>query len=105
MIKIGIIGCGGIAFGKHLPNLKLLDDVELVAFCDLDVERATKAKDEYGTPDARVYTDYLDLLAEPLDVVHVLTPNNTHATITIAFGSQKACHVREADGQIRIRGS
>ncbi len=84
MIKIGIIGCGGIAFGKHLPNLKLLDDVELVAFCDLDVERATKAKDEYGTPDARIYTDYLDLLAEPLDVVHVLTPNNTHATITIA---------------------
>ena len=34
-VKIGIIGCGGIANGKHLPSLSNVDGVELVAFCDL----------------------------------------------------------------------
>lgn len=84
MIKVGIIGCGGIAFGKHLPSLKKLPQVEMVAFCDLELERAEKAKKEYGTEDAQIFTDYKELLALDLDVVHVLTPNNTHATISIA---------------------
>ncbi len=40
-LKVGVIGCGGIANGKHLPSLqKQGDRVELVAFCDLIVERA-----------------------------------------------------------------
>ncbi|MBE7042761.1 MAG: Gfo/Idh/MocA family oxidoreductase [Ruminococcaceae bacterium] len=86
MIKIGIIGCGGIANGKHLPSLsQLKKDVELVAFCDIVEERAQKAKEQYGTVDAKVYTDYRDLLADPsIDVVHVLTPNRSHAEISIA---------------------
>ena len=42
-VRIGIIGCGGIANGKHMPSLKKLADVEMVAFCDIIVERAEKA--------------------------------------------------------------
>ena len=43
-VRIGIIGCGGIANGKHMPNLKKLDDkLELVAFCDIVLERAEAA--------------------------------------------------------------
>nr|WP_052702798.1 Gfo/Idh/MocA family oxidoreductase [Paenibacillus beijingensis] len=39
-LKIGIIGCGGIANSKHLPSLaKLADKVELTAFCDIALER------------------------------------------------------------------
>ena len=34
-VRIGIIGCGGIANGKHMPALKKLSDVEMVAFCDI----------------------------------------------------------------------
>ena len=56
-IKVAIIGCGGIANGKHMPSLKRLPDVEMVAFCDLIEERAVKAKEEFGTADARVYID------------------------------------------------
>ena len=26
-VKVGIIGCGGIANGKHLPSLKKLENV------------------------------------------------------------------------------
>jgi len=42
-VKIGIIGCGGIANGKHMPALSRLDDVEMTAFCDIVAERAADA--------------------------------------------------------------
>ena len=85
-IKTGIIGCGGIANQKHLPALKALADrVEIVAFCDIKRERAETAAKEYGTPDAKIFTDYNELLAmEEIDDVRVLTPNVAHCPITIA---------------------
>lgn len=84
-LKIGIIGCGGIANGKHFPSLSKLDQVELVAFCDIEIERAEKGAKQYGTRNAKVYEDYQELLKdESIDVVHVLTPNNSHAKISIA---------------------
>ncbi|SEG74037.1 Gfo/Idh/MocA family protein [Paenibacillus sp. UNC499MF] len=82
--RIGIIGCGGIANGKHLPSLAKLPNVELVAFCDIVIERAEKAKEQYGAGDACVYQDYRELLKDSsLDIVHVCTPNDSHADITI----------------------
>ena len=85
-IKVGIIGCGGIANGKHLPALSHQKSrVDIIAFCDLILERAEKAAKEYGTPDAKVYTDYKELLKdERIDVVHVLTPNVAHCELTVA---------------------
>lgn len=84
-LKIGIIGCGGIANGKHLPSLSKLDPVELVAFCDIEKDRATEACEQYGVENAKVYEDYTELLADgSIDVVHVLTPNISHAEISIA---------------------
>ena len=84
IVKVGIIGCGGIANGKHMPSLHALPNVEMVAFCDLIEERAVKAAKEYGTPDAKVYTDYRELLKDKdIEVVHVLTPNKSHANITV----------------------
>ena len=83
-VRIGIIGCGGIANGKHMPSLKKLKNIEMVAFCDIIEERAVAAKAKYGTPDAAVYTDYKELLADAtIDVVHVLTPNRWHSSITV----------------------
>lgn len=85
-IKVGIIGCGGIANSKHLPALKRHSDMlDLVAFCDIVPERAEKAAAEYGTPDAKVYTDYRELLKdESIETVHVLTPNVSHCELTCA---------------------
>ena len=31
-IRVGIIGCGGIANGKHMPSLAKVAEVEMVAF-------------------------------------------------------------------------
>ena len=84
LIKVGIIGCGGIANGKHMPSLKKVKDCQMVAFCDIIPERARKAAADYGTPDAKVYTDYKELLSDPqIDVVHVCTPNRSHSFITV----------------------
>lgn len=83
-LRIGIIGCGGIANGKHMPALKKQSNVLMVAFCDIIIERAEKAAKEYGTEDAKVYVDYKELLKDQtIDVVHVCTPNKEHSFITI----------------------
>lgn len=84
-MKIGIVGCGGIANGKHLPAIKKNGSFEILAVCDLVKERAEKAKAEYGTPETRVYTDYQELLKNEAEIeaVYVLTPNRSHSFISI----------------------
>ena len=84
-IKVGIIGCGFIANRKHLPMLMLHEDVEVVAFCDLIKERAEASAKQFGKEDAKVYTNYQDVVGrKDIDVIHVCTPNSSHAEITIA---------------------
>lgn len=83
-VKVGIIGCGGIANNKHLPSLMEVDSVEVVAFCDIDKTKASEAATEFGTEGAKVFTDYKELLKEELDAVHVCTPNSSHSEISIA---------------------
>ena len=84
-LHVGIIGVGGIAEGKHMLSLSKLGNVEMVAFCDLLEERAQKGAEKFGVKGAKVYTDYQKMLdGSKLDVVHVCTPNDSHAPITIA---------------------
>lgn len=85
-LQIGIIGCSGIAKNKHMPALSKLNDLcEMVAFCDIVLEMAEEAAKEYGTKDAKLYTNYKELLKDKnIDVVHVLTPNVAHCPITVA---------------------
>ena len=56
--RVAIIGCGGIANGKHMPSLQKVESCEMVAFCDIIESKAQEAAKKYGTPDAKVYTDY-----------------------------------------------
>ena len=87
-VRVGIIGCGGIANGKHLPSIKKLAErgvLEIVAFCDLIEEKAAKAAKEYGTPDAKVYTDYKELLkVADIVTVHVPLTDQTRDMISAA---------------------
>lgn len=85
IITVGIIGTGGIAGGKHMPALAKIEGVEMTAFCDIEEAKAQAAARRFGTSDAKVYADYRELLKDPtIDVIHVLTPNDSHAEITIA---------------------
>ena len=83
-LRIGIIGCGGIGMQKHLPSLARIEEVEIVAFCDIILKRALDAKDEFGSSDAKTYENYKDLLKDKsIDIVHVCTPNRSHSYITV----------------------
>ncbi|WP_211745227.1 Gfo/Idh/MocA family oxidoreductase [Paenibacillus sp. Marseille-Q4541] len=84
-VKVAIIGCGGIANGKHMPSLSKQKNAEMVAFCDIEQSRAEEAAAKYGAEGAKVYTDYHELLKDgSIDVVHVCTPNDSHSPITVA---------------------
>ena len=84
-VKVGIVGCGGIANQKHLPAIQKNGNYEIIAFCDIDKAKAAAAKEQFGTPESRVYTDYTELVKEAdMEAVYVLTPNKSHAAISIA---------------------
>ncbi len=84
-LRVGIIGCGGIANGKHMPSLaKLGDKAEMVAFCDIVASKAEEAAKKFGVEGSKTYIDYRKLLEDrSIDVVHVLTPNKSHSFITV----------------------
>ena len=48
-LRAGIVGCGGIANGKHLPAMQKSGLYEVVAFCDIIIERAQETKEKFGT--------------------------------------------------------
>jgi len=84
-LKVGIIGCGGIAEQKHLPAISKIKEAEVTAFCDIISDRAQLMCKKFGVPDAKTYTDYNELIKDgSIDVIHVLTPNRSHSPITIA---------------------
>ncbi len=93
ILKAGVVGCGGIANGKHLPAIKKIPEVEIIAFCDIIKERAVKAAKEYGAEGAKVYTDYKKMIdEEKFDIVYVLTPNKSHSPISV-YALEHDCHV------------
>ena len=62
-VQIAIVGCGGIANQKHMPSIKANSSkAEIVAFCDIIPERAEKAAADFGTQNAKTYTDYKEML-------------------------------------------
>jgi predicted dehydrogenase len=82
-IKVGIIGAGGIAGGKHLPGHRNVEGVSIIAVCDIDRQRAENFAKQHDIK--HVFTDYNDLVGMPeLDAVSVCTPNNFHAPPSIA---------------------
>ncbi|MBM7650805.1 Gfo/Idh/MocA family protein [Neobacillus cucumis] len=81
-LRIGVIGCGSIAQHRHLPEYQVNPNVELVAVCDINQERAMEVAEKYGVIS---YTDYNELLKSgEVEAVSVCTPNYLHAPISIA---------------------
>jgi predicted dehydrogenase len=81
-IRVAVIGAGSIS-EMHLKSYHNNPQAELYAICDLNEERAKAKAEKYGI--SRIYTDYKELLADPLiDAVSICTWNNSHAQISIA---------------------
>jgi predicted dehydrogenase len=69
--RIGLIGCGGIT-ESHLKAYRHAG-FEVVAFTDLDRERAVERRDSFY-PQGKVYKDYQELLQKAdIDVVDIAT--------------------------------
>ncbi len=77
MLKIGLVGVGGIS-GAHIPAWDKMEDAELVAICDIRPERMEKY------PDKRHYTDFDEMLAnEEFDIIDICLPTYLHADFAI----------------------
>ena len=84
-LKAGIIGCGAIAVEKYHKALTAIPEVETTSFCDIIPEKAEQLRELFCASDGKTYTDYKDLLKDDtIDVMHVCTPNRSHAPITVA---------------------
>lgn len=83
MVKVGLVGCGGIAQGAHIPGYKNIDNAKVVAVCDILPEKMSQAEKKLGCQVGK-YTDYKEMIAkEKLDMVDICTPNYLHADIAI----------------------
>ena len=72
-VRVGIIGAGALANSIHYPCLASLPDVELVANCDLVVDKASETAERFGIP--QTFTDYEEMLTEvDPQVVYVIMP-------------------------------
>ncbi|HEY7682867.1 MAG TPA: Gfo/Idh/MocA family oxidoreductase [Gemmatimonadales bacterium] len=82
-LKLGVIGAGAITQVAHLPVLRKLKGVEVLAICDPDLPKARALASRYGVRDA--FTDIEELLEyEQLDAVAICTPNHLHEPHVLA---------------------
>lgn len=76
-VRVGFVGTGGIAVDFHLPALKKIEGVEIVALCDARREQAERACQTFG---GRPYDDHREMLErEDLDALYVCVPPDAHA--------------------------
>jgi len=70
MISVGFVGAGGHATVALYPQLHKVPDLDLVAVCDLDREKAERNARWFGG--RKVYTDVSEMIAnEQLDGVYI----------------------------------
>jgi len=94
MLKLGIVGFGGIAQNAHVPAWKKISGVSAVAVCDINPEKLEKAKSVFS-PDIKCYENYKEMIdCEKLDIVDVCTPNYLHSPIAcyaLSMGANVLC--------------
>ncbi len=89
-LRVGVIGCGGIAQMMHLPYLASLPDLfELAALCDISPGVLQVMGERYQVPASARFTRYQDLIALNLDAVLVLTGGDHYPQALAAIQSGK----------------
>lgn len=85
MLKIGIIGVGGIAQNAHIKELKECKDVKITAICDIDEATLNKVGDDLNLDAKYRFKDYMDLInCDEVDAVQICTPNYLHVEMATA---------------------
>jgi myo-inositol 2-dehydrogenase/D-chiro-inositol 1-dehydrogenase len=82
-LKLGFIGCGGVAERGHLPALQHLPDADVVALADVNPGRLTKLGERFHIKYR--FADFRSLLSDPaIDAVAVCVPPQFHAQVALA---------------------
>ncbi len=77
-IRIGLIGCGGIAQG-HINMYLKATGAHVAAVCDIDEAAMNRSAERCGVPENMRFKDYRELIDSGLvDAVDICTPNNLH---------------------------
>ncbi len=88
-LRVGVIGCGRISV-MHFVSIASIDEVELVACCDIKKDRADEAASEYGIT---AYTSYKEMIEkERLDAVHLCLPHYIHSEVAV-YAFEHGVHV------------
>jgi predicted dehydrogenase len=83
LIRVALIGTGGIAVQNHIPGIRLHPQGEVVALCDPDRGALEAASGASGI--TQTYSDYRDVVGRrDVDAVVIATPNHVHAPIALA---------------------
>jgi predicted dehydrogenase len=81
VVRVGIIGLGGIA-GSHCDAIATLDGVEVVAVADLLEAKRSEYMEKYDIP--KGYTTHTELLADDeVDAVAVVLGHQLHHRLTV----------------------
>ena len=111
MIRVAIVGTGGICHAHIKAYLQFPERCRIVALVDIIPGKAQKVKEQYGL-DAEVFLDHHEILDREIDLVDVCTPPFAHAEITInALRSGKnavcekpmAASLEECDAMLKAR--
>lgn len=82
-VRLGVLGCGFVTVGRHLPALRHVPEVEVLAVADTDRATLEAVADRFAIP--RRYDSAEALLAAPdLDAVAVCVPTTAHADLACA---------------------
>ena len=82
-IRVGLVGCGRIAFLRHLPALQSLACADLVAVADIDRGALGRVAARYGAP--RLHASAEALIDDPaVECVGVLVPPEGHTDVAEA---------------------
>ena len=73
-LRVGLIGCGNIAFRAHAPALHAIDGVQVVGLADPAPARRLPLQAMFDLPASACVDDYRQLLELDLDYVAVTTP-------------------------------
>lgn len=87
-ITIGMIGNGSHCMGWNLPPFLAMEDVRVLAVCDVDKNRMMEAKkvvdENYKNKDCSTYADFRDMLTRTdIDAVMISTPDHWHVPMSI----------------------
>ncbi len=77
MLKVGVVGCGGIS-GAHIPSWQKMNDVSIVAICDIRPEKSERYEG------LKAYTDFDLMLSEnEFDIIDICLPTFLHCEFAL----------------------